>query len=309
MSSAGTAEDPIDFASLSDTDTEVDDPAAGADIDAEGHAAIGFDSMDADSLFAIGLLTHQVSHLDVGVADPIPVNAHDTVQGHVAKEIAPTLSEPIPAAPTPAAAAPIPAEPRPLAPSPAATIMVPLTQLFVPRAPDPAAPSQSEPLPIVQARDLSQRISAVTSKCKIVPIPSKGLGVVLTVDIAAGETILSEAPFLVARVNDLEHRHGRVVSAYTDLEPATRQLFDSFHPKGAHTGDRADIARLIDIWDTNAIPLGGADRQAEVTGLFQTISRLNHSCAPDTVWRWDEEEQAMRRSLTSLLSPFLVELC
>ena len=318
ISSAGTAEDPIDFASLSDTDTEVDDPAAGADIGTEGHAAIGFDSMDADSLFAIGPLTKQVSHLDVGAADPIRTDGHDDLHGLVARATAPTLPEPMSAVPTAAAptmacaaprtAAPIPAEPRlpaaAPAPAPAATIMVPLTQLFVPRTPDPAAPSQSEPSPIMQARDLSQRIAAVNSKCKIVPIPSKGLGVVLTVGVAAGETILSEAPFLVAQVNDLEHRHWRVVSGYTHLDPTTQQLFDSFHPKGAHTGDRADIARLIDIWDTNAIPLGGADRQAEVTGFFKTISRLNHSCAPNTVWRWDEEEQAMRRSWTSLLSPY-----
>jgi hypothetical protein len=56
----------------------------------------------------------------------------------------------------------------------------------------------------------------------------------------------------------------------------------------------ADIERLVDIWDTNAIPLGSPSAPAATTGLFETISRINHSCAPNSVWRWDETAGQMR---------------
>lgn len=39
----------------------------------------------------------------------------------------------------------------------------------------------------------------------------------------------------------------------------------------------------------------GCVRERSFSGMFETICRVNHSCAPNTGWRWDDSAQELRQ--------------
>jgi len=136
------------------------------------------------------------------------------------------------------------------------------------------------------------------SRCAIRPIPGKGLGVIATTNLTQGQAIITESPFLTV---DHPPHTLQVTSRLSSLSQRSRDLFHSFKPTLAPCHPN----RLIDIVATNVIPLGGdviedlddeviaIDADGEVedrcrSGLFETICRVNHSCAPNSQWTWFE---------------------
>jgi len=136
------------------------------------------------------------------------------------------------------------------------------------------------------------------SRCDIRPIPGKGLGVIATTSILQGQAIITESPFLT--VDHPPHTQ-QVMSRLSRLSQRSQDLFHSFKPTLAPYHPN----RLIDIVATNVIPLGGdliddldneviaIDADGEIedrcrSGLFETICRVNHSCAPNAQWTWFE---------------------
>jgi hypothetical protein len=133
-------------------------------------------------------------------------------------------------------------------------------------------------------------------RCEIRPIPDKGLGVLATRNIAQGEEIITEAPFLVV---DHPPNIQQLTSRLSALPPSLQNLFLTFNPSLA----TFHMNRLVNIAATNVIPLGDepligpdddvvpldADGELEQrcrAGLFRTICRVNHSCAPNSRWTW-----------------------
>lgn len=285
-------------------------PTVGAAVErkraeAERRGVCGSD--DADTLLAV-----QTPAVAAPVAVKPPLGSDDSppppsLRVPSATDVNPALEQeivdttltraisPTPALPA-ASEAPIPPSPAPAPPSDIVTL-VPVSQAFKPFLEPASQLTLTEvPHPISSTTPLVAKpvLGILHDKCKIISIPSKGLGVTLSIRVQAGETILSETPFLVARVKDLEEKRSRVAKQYKRLGKPVAALFDAFNPKRRRDGGMADIERLVDIWDTNAIPLGSPNAPAATTGLFETISRINHSCAPNSVWRWDETAGQMR---------------
>jgi hypothetical protein len=136
------------------------------------------------------------------------------------------------------------------------------------------------------------------SRCTICPIPGKDLGVIATTNITQGQAIITESPFLTV---DHPPHTLQITSRLSRLPQKSQDLFHSFKPTLAPHHPN----RLIDIVTTNVIPLGGdliedldddviaIDADGEVedrcrSGLFETICRVNHSCAPNSQWTWYE---------------------
>ena len=134
------------------------------------------------------------------------------------------------------------------------------------------------------------------SRCAIRPTPGKGLGVIATTNIPQGQAIITESPFLTVDHPPLTLE---ITSRLSRLPKKSQDLFHSFNPTLAPCHPN----RLIDIVATNVIPLGGdviedlddeviaVDADGEVedrcrSGLFETICRVNHSCAPNSQWTW-----------------------
>ncbi len=122
-----------------------------------------------------------------------------------------------------------------------------------------------------------------------------GAGLVARRDLAAGEEILREKPFLATRPKDEEVLHvaaerGWPIGSYPNP-------FEIVLEREGTALQRAQMGKLHDAWHatptldgiarTNSIPLG--DRGEQGHGLFALICRCNHSCAPNAryVWRKD----------------------
>ncbi|OCF77766.1 hypothetical protein I204_01767 [Kwoniella mangroviensis CBS 8886] len=119
------------------------------------------------------------------------------------------------------------------------------------------------------------------SLCKMTTFDGKNLGLVSTQKIEKGTLILKETPFATIPVahkdEDLTHQH--IFPVYTSLTKAQRRLFRSLHRR---TDENADPNELVNIVETNSIPLQpGYSSEVRSLGLFETISRLNHSCCPN----------------------------
>jgi len=162
------------------------------------------------------------------------------------------------------------------------------------------APTTVKPEPIKQELPVGSILTIPTpdrqSRCAIRPIPGKGLGVIATANILQGQAIVTESPFLTVDHPPLTLQ---ITSRLSRLPKKAQDLFHSFNPTLAPGHSN----RLIDIVATNVIPLGGdviedlddeviaVDADGEVedrcrSGLFETICRVNHSCAPNSQWTW-----------------------
>lgn len=132
--------------------------------------------------------------------------------------------------------------------------------------------------------------------CELSQVPSKGFGLIATKHIPRGSTILDEPPLLVFPSDPTADKMKQL---YAALSPSNRKVFASFQPSGKY------VDLLVDIAKINGIPLrsnggeqvlGGSRPRPGKMGVFEWASRVNHSCVPNAVWRWDETEEKLSES-------------
>lgn len=127
-----------------------------------------------------------------------------------------------------------------------------------------------------------------------------GHGLFAAENIVAGTRIIQEGPLLTISKQEAESGSEHIgIPAKTGLLPAEaqRRLMDLYHNpsklrefaefQGQPCPGAADIdsAEALAKFYTNAatITTGGLD-----SGLFPTFCRMNHSCAPNTSWGYDD---------------------
>ncbi|EGN92671.1 hypothetical protein SERLA73DRAFT_116951 [Serpula lacrymans var. lacrymans S7.3] len=136
------------------------------------------------------------------------------------------------------------------------------------------------------------------------PVTGKGLGIVAVRNIAAGETILEEAPLFT-------QTRGRCLQSVVDslASKSTQEKRLYLQLSNCH---RDRLPPLLGIFETNALPCGNNDglsgHRASTAGVFLCGSRFNSSCVPNVNNRWDENKQAVEfRALKDIVSG--EELC
>ncbi|KAG4432537.1 hypothetical protein IFR05_011972 [Cadophora sp. M221] len=120
---------------------------------------------------------------------------------------------------------------------------------------------------------------------EVVDIPGKGKGMVVTQNITPGTLLLSEAPLIKTDVVQ------SITTAEQDLENALGKLSISEQKnfRTLHTNFPENTEeKLIGIIRSNAYPLGP---DTEIGGLFPDIARINHSCFPNSVQHWNDEQE------------------
>jgi len=118
-------------------------------------------------------------------------------------------------------------------------------------------------------------------------IPGKGCGCVAVRNIKIGERLLAEAPLfeLTGSWQDIAgptHLYSRPNAAVSMLSPSERKRFFDLSQNPVKFGDKKTVAG---VFATNAIPY---ERNGQsCAAIFPRTARLNHSCDPNAVYRWN----------------------
>ncbi|KAF8146859.1 hypothetical protein K438DRAFT_1626949 [Mycena galopus ATCC 62051] len=160
------------------------------------------------------------------------------------------------------------------------------------------------PAPILKPSSLKYRLA---------PIPDKGQGLVSTAQIRAGDVILSERPLTIAPIamisdirfmKELTAQEKYLASIY-EWEQTLKLMFDRLHPDyqaafmalaNSHKHDGS--GPILSVIRTNGLglllPVGKYSVEEQETlgkgrysAVCKEISRLNHSCSPNTIAHFD----------------------
>ena len=133
----------------------------------------------------------------------------------------------------------------------------------------PPAPSSIQPPPLRYPETLGTLIEVRESE-------GKGKGVFAVVDIPAGTILLSESPLIT--LIDTGTRADPLDAAVAALSPSQRSSFLSL----SHYSRNPNESLHRSIVYSN----GYSINHDLATGLFETASRINHSCVPNSKYMW-----------------------
>lgn len=136
--------------------------------------------------------------------------------------------------------------------------------------PAPSAPSSiPKPPPFRYPETLGTLIAIRDSS-------GRGKGVFALVDIAPGTVLLCEYPLLI--LIDKGTRSDPLDEEVATISPSARKLFFALHHYSSNP--RESISRSIVYSNGYAVV---SDMH---TGVFETASRINHSCVPNSNYSW-----------------------
>ena len=140
---------------------------------------------------------------------------------------------------------------------------------------------------------------------KQVSIPGKGLGLVATSELPVGTTIIEESPLITVERDGDGFSTLEFVNKFRHLTGDQKIQVLSLHDPGPNSvqGQKIPSALLQYVDDTekkalrifagNSIALcGHPEMNVNKSGLYKTISRINHSCAPNVVWSWIQRDES-----------------
>lgn len=113
---------------------------------------------------------------------------------------------------------------------------------------------------------------------RVVAVAGKGLGLVATRIIRRAELVIKEQPLLV------KVKGGQTLEAqYRGLGPEQQAALLGLH----HDNPGDTLARRLEvIFRANGCEVRLDDSGSSVAGVYPTIPRMNHSCAPSVVWSY-----------------------
>jgi SET domain-containing protein len=126
------------------------------------------------------------------------------------------------------------------------------------------------------------RKDSATSKLYIsTPILGKGQGLIAVQDISKGTRFLSEKPLFQIQSfgSELPVIEKEIERKFNLLSQYDQRAFFSLH--NSTPGDSYPLTGIV---KTNALSLGPG---SSVGGIFPMISRINHSCRPNTQHTWN----------------------
>ncbi|KAM0342623.1 hypothetical protein ACHAPU_009352 [Fusarium lateritium] len=112
-------------------------------------------------------------------------------------------------------------------------------------------------------------------------IPGKGKGLIAIQNIPQGTRILAEPPlFTIPQHYAHRDESGRRIKAeLKKLSKAQRQAFMALH------NSHPNLSHEIGVVETNGFGLGP---ETSTCALFVEAARMNHSCAPNVSYRWND---------------------
>jgi len=131
----------------------------------------------------------------------------------------------------------------------------------------------------------------------IVDISGKGQGLVATDKLVAGTILLTEKPLIVVDTAAAVHQVLPQFHALSDdQKTVVLSLYDpgeQQNPKYLLLTDEEMERKVFRIFEANCIDLcSHQEMNINKSGLYQTISKINHSCCPNVVWTWIKKDSA-----------------
>ena len=134
---------------------------------------------------------------------------------------------------------------------------------------------------------------------KQVEIPGKGQGLVATVQLPVGTIIIEESPLITY---DNHNTVEEMVTKFRCLTDEQKNQVLSLHDPGptSFLGGYMPLTlvggteeKVVRIFSENSITLcGRQEMNINKSGLYGSISRINHSCAPNVVWSWLQRDES-----------------
>jgi len=131
----------------------------------------------------------------------------------------------------------------------------------------------------------------------IVDIFGKGQGMVATDKLVAGTILLTEKPLIVV---DAAAAVPQVLPQFHALSDDKKAVILSLYdpgeqqnPKYSLLTDKEIERKVFRIFEANSIALcSHEEMNINKSGLYQTISKINHSCSPNVVWTWIKKDSS-----------------
>jgi len=137
--------------------------------------------------------------------------------------------------------------------------------------------------------------SMAESLFSLVDIPGKGEGLVASANLVPGTIIVEEKPLIVV---DSAFAVIQVLPKFQalsdDKKTAVMALYDpgdELNTKYRHLSQDEMDKKVLRIFEANSIDLcSHQEMNINKSGLYQLISKINHSCSPNVIWTWIKED-------------------
>ena len=135
-----------------------------------------------------------------------------------------------------------------------------------------------------------------------VEIPGKGQGLIATTQIPVGTILIEEFPLITINGDPNPYAVQEIVTKFQHLTEEQKNQVLSLHDPGPASFQGRSLPftfaerteeKVVRIFMTNSISLcGHTEMNVNKSGLYGTISRINHSCAPNVVWSWLKRDES-----------------
>ena len=120
---------------------------------------------------------------------------------------------------------------------------------------------------------------------KLVEVEGKGMGLVAARNIKKGEIVVEEKP-IFALNNDTSKN--TVMNNLQEINKMSeKKKKESLALCDSYQNGSNDAETIVSIFVTNRIDLcTQPELGVNKSGLYATLSRINHSCSPNVTWSW-----------------------
>ena len=145
---------------------------------------------------------------------------------------------------------------------------------------------------------------------KQVEIPGKGQGLVATAQLPVGTIIIEESPLITVEDEYLNpYAAQEIVTKFRCLTDEQKNQVLSLHDPGPTSFMGKDMPlfgfpdetekKVLRIFAANCISFcGHPETNVKKSGVYKTISRINHSCAPNVAWSWLQVANSIKKTET-----------
>ena len=120
---------------------------------------------------------------------------------------------------------------------------------------------------------------------KLVEVEGKGMGLVAARSIKKGEIVVEEKPIFAL---DNDTSKNTVMTNLQEINKMSdKKKKESLALCDSYQNGSNDAEKIVSIFVTNRIDLcTQPELGVNKSGLYATLSRINHSCAPNVTWSW-----------------------